>query len=89
MSRRPVLGVGRLDQDVAVEPHLLAIVLADVRVIPVEPGIGEHHPGGEPFAHQHRLLGLMGSVVAVLQPEPVPVDRGLHIALVFDVDDDL
>ena len=31
----------------------------------------------------------MGSVVAVLEPQPVPVDGGLHVALVLDVDDDL
>ena len=68
MRRRPVVGVRGLDQDVAVEPQLLAVVLADVRVIPVEPRIGERHPRGEPLAHQHGVLGLMGSVVAVLEP---------------------
>jgi hypothetical protein len=68
VDRRPVIGIGRLDQDVGVQPHLLAVVLADVRVIPVEPRIGEPDAGGELLAHRHRLLGLVGSVVAVLEP---------------------
>jgi hypothetical protein len=45
MDRRPVVGVGRLDDDIAVEAHLLAVVLADVRVLPVDAGVGERHPG--------------------------------------------
>ena len=37
MSARPIVGISRLDQDIAVEAHLLAIVLTDVRVVPVDP----------------------------------------------------
>ena len=39
----PVRRVGRLDDDRPVQAHLQAEVLADVRVVPVEPGIGELH----------------------------------------------
>ena len=31
----------------------------------------------------------MRAVVPVLEPQPMPVDRGLHVALVLGVDDDL
>ena len=89
MRGRPVVRVGRLDEHVAVQAHLLPVVLADMRVVPVQPRIGEGDAGGEPLAHRHRALRLMRSVVAVLQPQPVPMDRGVHVALVLDVDDDL
>ena len=89
MRRRPVVGLGGLHEDVAVQPHLLPVVLADVRVVPVQPRVGELHPGRESLAHRHRLLGLVRSVVAVLEPQPVPVHRGLHVALVLHVHDDL
>ena len=86
---RPVVRVGRLDEHVAVQAHLLPVVLADVRVVPVQTRIGERDARGEPFAHGHRRLRLVRSVVAVLQPQPMPVNRGVHVALVLDVDDDL
>ena len=86
---RPVVGVGRLDEHVAVQAHLLAVVLADVRVIPVQPRIGERDAGGEPLADRHRPLRLVRSVVAVLQAQSVPMDGGVHVALVLDVDHDL
>ena len=89
MRRRPVVGVGRLDEDVAVQAHLLAVVLADVRVVPVDARVGERDPGREALADRHRLLRLVRAVVAVLEPQPVPVDGGLDVALVLDVDDDL
>jgi hypothetical protein len=44
---------------------------------------------GERLARQDRRLRLMSSVVAVLQPQPMPMDRGVHVPLVLDVDDDL
>ena len=47
VDRRPVRGIGGLDDDRAVETHLQAEVLADVRVVPVEPGIGELDLVGE------------------------------------------
>ena len=86
---RPVVGVGGLDDHVAVQPHLLAVVLADVRVVPVDAGVGEGDVRGVALAGAHRLLGLVRSVVAVLEPQPVPVDRRFRVALVLDVDDDL
>ena len=89
MRRRPVVRIGRLDEAVSVQAHLLAVVLADVRVIPVHAGVGEAHASGEALADGHRLLRLMGSVVLVLEPKAVPVDRRLQIALVLGMDDDL
>jgi hypothetical protein len=86
---RPVVGIGRLDEAVAVQPHLLAVVLADVRVVPVHPGVGEADASGETLAYGHRLLGLVGPVVPVFKPQAVPVDRGFHVALVLGVDHDL
>ena len=41
---RPVRGVGGLDDDRAVQAHLLREVLAHVRVVPVEAGVGELDP---------------------------------------------
>ncbi len=89
VHRRPVVRVGGLDEHVAVEAHLLAVVLADVGVVPVDAGVGEGDVRGVALAGGHRPLGLVGSVVAVLEPQPVPVDGRLQIALVLDVDDDL
>ena len=47
VSRRPVVRLPRLDDDVAVQPHLLGVVLAHVRVVPVHAGVGEAQPVGE------------------------------------------
>ena len=74
---------------VAVEAQLLAVVLADVRVVPVDAGVGERDARRVAAADGHELLGLVRAVVAVVQPQPVPVDGGLQVALVLDVDDDL
>ena len=41
------------------------------------------------LADQDRRLGLVGAVVAVLEPQTVPVDGGVYVALVLDVNDDL
>ena len=89
VGRRPVVRVGWLDQHVAVEAELLAVVLADVRVVPVGAGIRKRDPRREALADLHRRLRLVRAVIAVLEPQPVPVDGGLHVALVLDIDDDL
>ena len=89
-DRRPVVGVGRDDDDVAVQAHLLAVVLADVRVVPVDAGVGERDAcacSAPPTGIG--VLRLVRAVVAVVQPQPVPVHRRLQVALVVDVDDDL
>ena len=86
---RPVVGVCRLYQHGAVETHLLAVVLPDVRVVPVDAGIGERDARGVALARTDRRLSLVRAVVAVVEPQAVPVDRGLHVALVFDLDGDL
>ena len=67
MRRPPVVGVRGLDDHVAVEAHLLGVVLADVRVVPVDPGIRERHATGEPAADGDRRLGLVRAVGAIVQ----------------------
>ena len=57
MDRRPVVGVRRDDDDVAVEAHLLAVVLADVRVVPVDAGVGERDACRVAPADRHRRPG--------------------------------
>ena len=89
MGGRPVVAFGRDDEDVAVLAELLAVVLADVRVVPVDAGIGERDAVGEAAAHRDRRLRLVGAVVAVLEPQTVPVNRRLEVAFVDDVDDEL
>ena len=89
VCRRPVVRGGGDDEDVAVETQLLAVVLADVRVVPVDARVGELDPVGEGPADGDWLLRLVRAVVAVVEPEPVPVHRRLQVALVDDVDDEL
>ena len=64
-------------QQVAVEPQVLLDVLAHVRVIPVDAGVGEAKPVGELAAGRDRSLGeARDAVEAVVQPDAVPVHRG-------------
>ena len=83
---RPVVRLGRDDMDVPVQPHLLAVVLADVRVVPVRAGIGNVHLVGERLPDGNRRLRVMCPVVAVLEPQAVPVHGCLEVALVRDLD---
>src|SRR5215211_8864681 len=77
------------DLDVAVEPELLPVVLADVRVVPVQAGVGERDAAREAAADLDRRLGLVGAVGPVVEAQAVPVDRRLEVALVDDLDVDL
>src|SRR5438093_1474500 len=83
---RPVVRVRWNDMDVPVQPHLLAVVLADVRVIPVRAGVGDTHLVGKGLADGYRRLRVVGPVVAVLEPQAVPVDSCVEVALVPHVD---
>ena len=86
----PVGRVGGLDHDRAVEPHLQAEILADVRVIPVEPGVREADLARVRPADRDRYLGLVRhTVVLVLQPQPVPVHGRLDIPVVGHLHGDL
>jgi hypothetical protein len=89
VGRRPVVRVGGDHDAVAIQAQLLPVVLADVRVIPVDARVGEGHAGGVAATDGHELLRLVRAVVAVVQPQPMPVNRGLQVALVLYVDDDL
>ena len=82
----PVVGIARYDNDVAVEPHLLAVVLADVRVVPVEARVGELHATREVPSDRDRPLRLMRPIGAVLEPQSMPVDGRLQVAVVMHVD---
>ncbi len=87
---RPVRRVRGLHDDGAVQAHLLREVLADVRVVPVEAGVGELHLAAVAAADRDRQLGLVrDAVVAVLQPQAVPVHRRLHVAVVAGMHGDL
>ena len=86
VRRRPVVGVARNDEDVAVQAQLLAVVLADVRVVPVGAGIGHVHAIRERLPHRDRRLGVVRSVESVLEPKAVPVHGRLEVSVVRDVD---
>ena len=86
---RPVAVVGGFDDDVAVQAHVEAVVLADVWVVPVQAGVGEPEAVGELAADLDRRLGLeRHAVVGVVEPQAVPVDGRFGVAVVADVDDD-
>jgi hypothetical protein len=90
VGRRPVVGIGRYDDDVAIQAELLGVVLAHVGVVPVESRIRTLDATAEPPTDRDGLLGLVRhTVILIVQPQPVPVHRGLQVAVVGDVDDDL
>ena len=55
-------------------------------MVPVQARIGELHPAGEVTADGDRLLGLVGAVGAVFEPQAMPVNGRLEVAFVVDVD---
>lgn len=66
----------------SLEAHLLSEVLPDVRVIPVEAGVGELDLAAVTAADRDRLLGLVPNpVVSVLRPQTVPVHRRRDVAV--------
>ena len=67
VRRRPVLGILWRGEDVSVQAHFLPVILADVRVEPERAGIGNVHLIRECFADRNRCLGVVGSVVTVVQ----------------------
>ena len=86
---RPVVRVGGFDDDVAVQAHVQAVVLADVWVVPVQAGVREPEPVGELAADLDRRLRLeRHPVVGVVEPQAVPVDGRFGVAVVADVHDD-
>ena len=68
--RWPVIVVARNDEDVAVQAHLLAVVLTDVRVVPVRARIGRGHLVGKGLADRDRRLRLVRAVVLVPRRRP-------------------
>src|SRR5204863_9294293 len=74
---------------VSVKTHLLAVVLSNVRVVPVHPRVGALDGVGELLADRHRLLRLVRPIEAVVEAQAVPVDRRLEIATVLDPHADL
>ena len=84
VRRRPVARLAWDDEDVPVQAQLLAVVLADVRVVPVGAGVGHVHLVREALADRDRCLRVVGAVIAVLEPQAVPVNGGLEVAVVGD-----
>jgi hypothetical protein len=90
VDRWPVVGLGRHDDEVAVQTHVQSVVLADVGVVPVQAGVGEADLVGEVAANGDRFLGLVRhTVVLVIEPKAVPVDRRLDVSFISDMDGDL
>ncbi len=58
-------------------------------MVPVHPGIGELDPVRERSTDRDRRLRLVRSVVAVVEPQPMPVHGGVEIGLIDHVDDEL
>jgi hypothetical protein len=85
VDRRPVVGVGGLDDNGSVQAHFLAVVLADVRVVPVHAGVGKGDSVAERAAHLDGVLGVVGAVEPVVQPQAVPVHGGLQVPVVGGV----
>src|SRR5437868_1575652 len=82
---RPIRWIAGFDDDRAVQPHFLREVLANVRVVPVKPGVAELELVCKRSANWDRLLRFVRyTVVAVFQAESVPVDSGLDVAIVAD-----
>ena len=80
---RPICRVGRLNDDGSVQAHLLCEVLANMRVVPVEPRIGKLDLIGERAADRNGLLSLVRHTVeSVFEPQTMPVHGRLHVAVV-------
>jgi hypothetical protein len=61
-----------------------------VRVVPIQTWVRELDPVAELPTHRDGRLGLVGdAVVAVLQPQPVPVDGRVKVTVVLNVNHDL
>ena len=79
VDRWPVVGICRVDDDLAVQAHLLGVVLPDVRVVPVQAGIGEPQFAAVPAAGRDGLLSLIGDTVgSVVEAQAVPMNRLLR-----------
>ena len=78
-----------VDHHVAVESPVLLDVLAHMRVVPVEPRVGEDDFVDEGLAGRDRILGDAGyAVEAVVEAEAVPVYGGREIDRVREADHD-
>src|SRR6185503_1849758 len=84
-----VAGLSGGDEDVAVEAEVLLHVLANVRVIPVDAGVGEAHVIREASSWWHLLLReARHAVEAIVQPHSVPMNGGGLIEPILEADDD-
>jgi hypothetical protein len=84
----PVVLVRGNNDDGAVETHLLAIVLANVRVVPIHARIREREAVREGAVHGNGLLCCHGAVIPVVEAQPMPVHGRLEIAAIGGVDDE-
>jgi hypothetical protein len=89
VDRRPVVGIGGNHQDVAVETPSPARSPRGYAGDTSKRHGQESDAGGSTSTHLDRLLGFVVPVVAVLEAQPVPMDRNLEVTVVDDVDPDL
>ena len=71
---RPVGWQRRLDHDRAVQPHLHRVVFPDVRVVPVDPGIGELERIAEGSTDEISRLGYISRTPS-FYGSPIPAVR--------------
>src|SRR6185369_12715267 len=88
---RPVLGIVRGNDDVAVHPELLCVVLAYVRVVPVNARIREtqlvRKAGAGRHGRLHALvLAVRNTIEPMVQPQAMPMNRRVYIGVVGEVD---
>src|SRR5215207_5131882 len=85
----PVVSADRVDDDLAVQAHLLCVVLADVWVVPVQAGVREPQFAAVLAAGGDGLLSFVGDTVgSVVQAQAVPVNGLVQAGLVADLDYD-
>ena len=83
VGRSPVALIAGADDDRPVETHLLGVVLAQMRVVPVDAGIRELDPAGVGLADLDWVLGVAGHTIGLVgKAKAVPVDSGLDVAAV-------
>ena len=84
-----IVGVARVDPNVAVQAEVLLDVLAVMRVVPVDSGVGEVDAVSEAVARLYRVLRHAGhAVVPIVQADAMPVNGGRQIESVGEVHGD-
>src|SRR5262249_50502665 len=88
VGARPVVGLARSDEDVPVETQLLAVVLANVWVVPVSAPVGHVYPVSEGLTDWDRRLRFMRPVVTILETQSMPMHGRVDVAVIGDLNGD-